>query len=159
MTTAQGLQTCCARLNKTLGISSCHMKITIALLCVLSLFVFTPVRADTLHDLVGVTKNGWRIVVGCESSPCTFIIMRKKNAAGEINERQFENEHCEYTTTYKSDIAEHILSCLKSGKSPLAGTKYVGHFVWGKCRNQFSCVTGCGLDVPKILVEQLYECE
>ena len=85
--------------------------------------------------------------------------MSKSQANKADNLLEFSSEHCEYKTTYEKTKEKYIFTCSKTNKSPLAGTKYIGHFVSGKCMNVFNCVSGCNSGVPKTLIEHGSFCD
>lgn len=75
--------------------------------------------------------------------------------------KTYERQACETTLFPKLSLA-----CDQAGSSPLAGTRYVGKEVNGKCEKgepfvRYRCVAGCENNprAPKLLDQGYWECD
>jgi len=108
--------------------------------------------------LNGETTDGWRISIYA-GTPAEPFSIRAWKKGDEKSIQSFKKESCEFS---EGDF----LMCPSNTKSPLAGTKYIGHINnEGSCEDGdpeyiYICVSGCDQNkrAPRKLYQPHYEC-
>jgi hypothetical protein len=107
----------------------------------------------------GRTTDGWTLSLQVAPNPTVQIW--KEGPDRDASIQTFLNEPCVFSR------AEEPLAflCSASGKSPLAGTRYVGRPVDGDCDKgepayEYVCTIGCdeNLRAPRVLTQGYWEC-
>jgi len=127
------------------------------------LFPVFECMADVPSALDGKTTDGWTVAVAVDVS-IPYVQIWKEGKESEKTVQIFKDEQCVYSEEATKSWYIPVLTCAATGKSPLAGTKYVGHSVHGNCEKgepQFilKCVSGCDVNrrAPRTL-SQSYGC-
>ncbi|MDP9108158.1 MAG: hypothetical protein M3N23_03690 [Pseudomonadota bacterium] len=130
--------------------------------------IATACLADGLKSIDGITSDGYQIAADFEAPPYRIEIWRQKKDRHLIDgsARLFDNEPCEFQLkTNRHGREVRSFSCAKNAKSPLAGTRYLGHQSGGICERgdpsfRYICVEGCNNNkrAPKTMSQDYYEC-
>lgn len=116
--------------------------------------------ADGFPGIFGKTKDGLHIAIGEHYETTVDIETWRDSKKGPISILNYKNEPCVLTYEPKNQIV-----CSSEGKSPLAGTKYIGRAAKGSCEGGspefiYTCITGCGKNshAPRTLTKDYWEC-
>lgn len=128
------------------------------------LFPTLAIGAGT-GDIWGTLEDGRTVLVYIDD-PQRIIVGRTLPRGDFKEEAAFSVPGCalRYEVT-ENNREQQVLTCPRSGASPLAGTTYVGHPVKGSCERgdpyyRFTCTAGCGKAsrAPKKLFQSYWEC-
>jgi len=110
--------------------------------------------------IMGITPDGWTVAFVPDSRRL-YVQIWREGPERQSSVQTFENEPCEFF----DDDNGRRLSCAATGKSPLAGTKYVGRPFNGVCEKaepeyEFLCTEGCDRNprAPRKLTQGYWEC-
>jgi len=139
-----------------------HMRTS--LLLVIAAFPVASL-AEGYTNLVGKLDRGREIVVDMEPPAAVWVWKRTRDGA-IVEPREYREQGCELVYDTNPKRERRILTCSPSGITHLAGTKYVGKRVKGRCEDggpefRYVCVSGCGKrsHAPGILTQNYWECE
>ena len=120
------------------------------------LIIATESKADGFTDITAKQSNGDTIIF--VTDPPAYVMVKHPN--DEFTE--YKNEGCEYKHIELNGKNSLEISCPSGGKSPLAGVKYSGAYTLGNCEKVpmaiYTCVSGCGKQVPKKMEQAWWEC-
>lgn len=135
------------------------MKLTLFFIFIL--LAFNDAYADGFTDITAVQANG-DVIVFVTESPEYVSVKHPLSAAGKFEVVEFKNEGCEYKKLHINENPILEISCPPNGRSPLSGTKYQGKYTLGDCEKEpmaiYTCVSGCGKNVPRKMTQSWWEC-
>ena len=121
--------------------------------------------AEGYTNLVGKLDRGWEVVADMEP-PATVWVWKRKRDGAIVESREYREQGCELVYDTNPKRERRVLTCPAPGITPLAGTKYVGKRVKGRCEDgspefRYVCVSGCGKRsrAPGVLTQNYWECE
>jgi len=121
----------------------------------IALFLPMPCIADGYAEIYGYTKNGLTIVIFEDGRATSDIAIWRDN----VQIAFYRDEPCSMTRS----ASKAVLTCAGSGRSPMAGAKYLEKNIKGGCPNPehtYSCISGCskGSAAPRTLERFYWEC-
>jgi hypothetical protein len=143
------------------------MRLFFTALFILALALPETAASAGIAAISGVTQDGVHMSIDFDNSPVKVVVWKMdktKPYPKPYAEQTFPNEPCELRESYPPQF-----SCGSSGKSPLAGTKYVVKVVNRRklvksiCgdlapESHYVCVSGCNAHIPRFMDQDPWEC-
>ncbi len=143
------------------------MRLSLAAFLILALALPKTASSAGIAAITGVTGDGVYVSIDFDNSPVKVFVWKldkTKKYPEPYALQTFPNEPCELNESHPAQF-----SCASSGKSPLAGTKYVvkvvnrGKLVKNVCgslgpESHYVCVSGCNEGIPRFMDQDPWEC-